>query len=405
MNNMQKNDQGEYFIPELGVGKSESFSALYPVINQYMMYSLDNDKSRAGDVKEILDFKTQITDPYKRCVGGWKRDINIFFLLAEAMWITLGRKDVEFLTFFNKNMAQFSDNGETFHAPYGFRLRHWGVHSETSSQGDLVGFDQVTSALRLLYDNPNTRQVVMSIWNPSFDLGVTTKDIPCNDMVMLKIRKGKLITTIQNRSNDLHWGLPTNVFQFSFLTEIMSACLGIELGTQTHNSQSLHIYQWNDTAKIMADEFENADQYSELYGDLVQAKTFKMDFKFENEVPTLRLRDVDSVLRIIIDNLTLIAEGKEDSPGEVNLIKDFSSYLHTVYQLLKIFLNYKKELPFAKTNEQKDLTRLASIKQIEILESVSGFDSKWDVFILAKNFFASRIKNVLPENNELIGKL
>jgi len=402
---MQKNDQGEYFIPELGVGKSESFSALYPVINQYMMYSLDNDKSRAGDVKEILDFKTQITDPYKRCVGGWKRDINIFFLLAEAMWITLGRKDVEFLTFFNKNMAQFSDNGETFHAPYGFRLRHWGVHSETSSQGDLVGFDQVTSALRLLYDNPNTRQVVMSIWNPSFDLGVTTKDIPCNDMVMLKIRKGKLITTIQNRSNDLHWGLPTNVFQFSFLTEIMSACLGIELGTQTHNSQSLHIYQWNDTAKIMADEFENADQYSELYGDLVQAKTFKMDFKFENEVPTLRLRDVDSVLRIIIDNLTLIAEGKEDSPGEVNLIKDFSSYLHTVYQLLKIFLNYKKELPFAKTNEQKDLTRLASIKQIEILESVSGFDSKWDVFILAKNFFASRIKNVLPENNELIGKL
>ena len=71
----------------------------------------------------------------------------------------------------------------------------------------------------------------MSIWNTDFDLGTQTKDIPCNDLVMLKIRNGKMVTTIQNRSNDLHLGLPTNVFQFSFLTEMMAGCLGIELGT------------------------------------------------------------------------------------------------------------------------------------------------------------------------------
>ena len=82
------------------------------------------------------------------------------------------------------------------------------------------------------------------------------KDIPCNDIVMLKIREGKLITTIGNRSNDLHLGLPTNIFQFSFLTELIAGALGVELGTQTHNSQSLHVYSWNKSAEVMDKIFE-----------------------------------------------------------------------------------------------------------------------------------------------------
>ena len=81
--------------------------------------------------------------------------------------------------------------------------------------------------LRVLDENPNTRQAVISIWNPLLDLGVSTKDMPCNDMLMFKIRDKKLITTIQNRSNDLHLGLPTNIFQFSFMPELMSQCLNV----------------------------------------------------------------------------------------------------------------------------------------------------------------------------------
>ena len=142
------------------------------------------------------------------------------------MWIALGRKDVAFLTLFNKKMSDFSDDEKTFHAPYGYRLRHFGIRTEDSFVDDNLnaskGYDQVIDAIKIFTENPNSRQVVMSIWNPNFDLGYKTKDIPCNDMIMLKIRNGKLITTIQNRSNDLHWGLPTNIFQFSFLTELMA---------------------------------------------------------------------------------------------------------------------------------------------------------------------------------------
>ena len=70
-------------FPPVSVGVSDSFSLMYPYIN-YMLYNLEqpSSESRAGNVKEILDWKTVIRNPYKRCVGGYERDINIFFLLA-----------------------------------------------------------------------------------------------------------------------------------------------------------------------------------------------------------------------------------------------------------------------------------------------------------------------------------
>ncbi len=49
--------------------------------------------------------------------------------------------------------------------------------------------------------------------------------------------------TVFNRSNDLHWGLhAVNIPQFGILLEYLAARLGVAVGTQTHISQSLHIY-------------------------------------------------------------------------------------------------------------------------------------------------------------------
>jgi thymidylate synthase len=237
-------------------------------------------------------------------VGGFGRDINIFFLLVEALWIYAGRKDLKLLEFFNSRMRDFSDDGTIFHAPYGWRLRHHGVNSEEVGSNH-NGYDQVEQAVQILSKDPESRQVVMSIWNPLMDLGYKSKDIPCNDLVMLKIRDGKLITTIQNRSNDLHWGLPTNIFQFSFLTEMMALCLDVELGTQTHNSQSLHIYDWNEIAKNMEEqhkqfrETRDANKYvTNMYAAAnLQATEHRVDFAFDHDVIGNRFRELDIVIR------------------------------------------------------------------------------------------------------------
>lgn len=396
------------FMPNHGVVVADTFSEVYPLINNYINNSKEYEDCRDGKVKELLDFKTKLTNPYRRCVGGYGRNINVFFLLAEAMWIALGRKDVEFLTIFNKRMANFSDDGVTFHAPYGYRLRHWGVRTEDSFLGDNLnaskGYDQVIDAIRLLSENPNTRQVVMSIWNPNYDLGYKTKDTPCNDMIMLKIRKGKLITTIQNRSNDLHWGLPTNLFQFSFLTELMAASLGIELGTQTHNSQSLHVYDWNKITQKM-DENLNAfkegkdSNMGELYSHH-KAEEKKIDFKFKLDVAVNRFHEIEFHMVTILNNITkLYKEGKENE-DEIDNILRFSKYFYSVYQLLKVYVLYKREFPGCKDDNEKDELRLKSIEKIDELSYIFG--GNWDVLLLARNFFLARLNNKEQRNE---GKL
>lgn len=380
-------------VDDLGVGKNDTFSELYPTLN--FMFMNDEkivwEDSRDGLVKERLDFKTIITNPYRRCVGGYDRNINVFFLLAEAMWIFTGRKDVKFLTFFNKRMADFSDDGQVFHAPYGFRLRHWGVRAEDKFLEENLhasqGYDQIADAIKIFSANPNTRQVVLQIWNPEFDLGTKTKDTPCNDTIMMKIRNGKLITTIQNRSNDLHWGLPTNVFQFSFLTEMIAGCLGIELGTQTHNSQSLHIYQKNPISERMYKAYLSQRNVENKYGELyaLGAKERKVDFSFSHEVPGNRLREIDYFLNIIIDNLTAVAEGREVNREEIRALEDFSQYLFRAYTYLKVYLEYKHKI----VEGDKVTAAEDALKLISIIDELEWSD--WDVSYLAQNFFYTKL--------------
>lgn len=411
-------DMNKVFIPEAGVVRVDTFSDLYPLINFYIFTLKEYEESRDGKVKEMLDMKTILLNPYRRCVGGCERNINIFFLLAEAIWIALGRKDVAFLTLFNKKISDFSDDGKTFHAPYGYRLRHFGIRTEDSFVDDNLnaskGYDQVIDAIKIFTENPNSRQVVMSIWNPNFDLGYKTKDIPCNDMVMLKIRNGKLITTIQNRSNDLHWGLPTNIFQFSFLTELMAGALGVELGTQTHNSQSLHIYEWNDIASKMSETFAKerkgeGEIILSMY-DKAKAQEKRMDFNFSHEIPANRFREIEYNLSIVLNNLQRIAEGEKPNSDEIQQLANFSKYLFNSYHLLRIYLEYKHKMTFLKTVEEKDLARHTAISEIEVLEA-NMFDDEgrggdgfnWDISMLAKNFFASRLS--VKVNHKYLGKL
>lgn len=187
------------------------------------------------------------------------RDANPFFHFFEALWILRGRDDVAFLAHFLPRMAEFSDDGKRFHAPYGYRLRNAGT-----------GIDQIEKCIELLKADPDTRQAVMSIWSPMLDNpDIKTKDKPCNDMIMLKIREGKLRMSVCNRSNDVIWGAyGANVVQFSTLLKYMAGRIGVGIGTYTQFSDSFHIYDDNQFWNTWLDTYRYGvppvlDPYSE----------------------------------------------------------------------------------------------------------------------------------------------
>lgn len=371
---------------ELGASTSDNFSEVYADINKGINQNGKLIPSRNGDTREFLDWKTTIGNPYKRCVGLNNRDVNIFFLLAEAIWIFCGNKDVAFLNIFNERMVDYSDDGEFFHAPYGWRLRHYGQSSFPTDHGDIdpsrSNIDQIAVCLRMLEANPEDRRVVAGIWNPELDLATKSKDLPCNDLLMFKIRDDKLNITIENRSNDLHWGLVTNVFQFSFIAEMMSLCLGRELGQQVHNSNSLHIYTSNPINEILLRNETSSGLNNGLYS-ICEAK--KIDFNFENETAILRLKEIDVCLNMIIKNLTMAFESNEISEQDLTYIKLKSPYLHYVFGLLYQYILYK--------NAPKiDLSRITASKAI--LSQTPKEYQNLDIFTLALNFFIKRIKDI-----------
>lgn len=199
-------------------------------------------------------FVTEYLNPTRNVLLDPMRDANPFFHYLEAMWIIAGRNDVKFLAHVLPKMAEYSDDGETFHGAYGYRLRCW----PTGLGGPA---DQIEEAIHILTDAPTSRQVVMSIWDPARDLGARTKDMPCNDMIMLKIRDGKLNITVNNRSNDAIWGCyGANAVQFSMLQMYMAARIGVGVGTYCQVSDSFHVYEDNPYWQRFKDEYDGGDQ-------------------------------------------------------------------------------------------------------------------------------------------------
>lgn len=190
------------------------------------------EQSRNGPVLRVPRPVTTIyLNPAQRVLTDAMRDANPFFHLMEALWILAGRDDVAFLTVFNRRMAEYSDNGETFHAAYGQRLRYH------------FGMDQLNGAVEELRRDPASRRVVLSIWDPLVDLGAISKDIPCNDTLKLEIVNGALDLIVFNRSNDMIWGAyGANVVQFSMLLEYLAGRIGVPMGTYTQISSNFHVY-------------------------------------------------------------------------------------------------------------------------------------------------------------------
>lgn len=191
--------------------------------------------SRAGETLEIQEPVTTVySKPWERVLLSQIRDANPFFHLMESLWILAGRKDVKFLTEFNKRMAEYSDNGETFNAPYGYRARNQvcGLYQ-----------DQLSAVVELLKRDPNSRQAVVQIWDPIDLCNTSTKDKACNMQIVFKIRSGALDMTVYNRSNDMIWGAyGANAVQFSMIQEYVAAHLNVPMGYYTQVSNSFHVY-------------------------------------------------------------------------------------------------------------------------------------------------------------------
>lgn len=192
------------------------------------------EQSRVGPYRDLGAVTVELEDGERTIMlagRGW----NPAFALVEAAWVIAGRNDVKTLTEFIRGFDRYSDDGHTLQGAYGYRLRHF------------FRCDQIDGAIDELTTHPPSRRVVLSLYAPS-DLGLDSKDIPCNTQVTLRRVNGRLEMTVFNRSNDLWLGVPYNWFVFRVVQHMIADRLGIRCGVQRHVSSCLHLYEINAAA-------------------------------------------------------------------------------------------------------------------------------------------------------------
>lgn len=269
--------------------------------------------SRNGAVLELEEpLSVTFTHPRERVLFDPVRRINPFLHFFEPLWVLAGRNDVAFLERIVPRFKDYSDDGITFNAAYGHRLRDGSV-------------DQIDEAIRRLRRDPTDRRTVLMIRRPD-DIMYNGKDAACNIAMTLKIRDGVLNAHVFNRSNDVIWGGPaggTNFPQFTVIQEYIAGHLRCALGLYTVTTDNVHAYQNDQWDRII----ENKRKISDPYANHI-LRTFPMMTEPE---------EFDRDLRRVFDD------------GCDPTITDFESmFFRRVYRpMWRTFLDYKNNNPVA----------------------------------------------------------
>jgi thymidylate synthase len=207
--------------------------AFYQGLEYFQTHGTDVIIGKKGKnhMKELSPVVINIKNLKERFLIVPKRNLNIFATIAETFWVLGGRNDVEFLSRYFSRAAKFSEDGLTWRASYGERLKtHFGVN-------------QIFEAYKSLKELNVSNQANMVIFDPKEDLKGRKTNNPCTIWVHFAIRDSRLNTFVTMRANDIFWGFShINVFEWSVIAELLAYWLGVEVGDYYQFNASWRIY-------------------------------------------------------------------------------------------------------------------------------------------------------------------
>lgn len=195
--------------------------------------------SRDGSSTEILGFSAKLLNVNQNFLFNKIRNLSPYYACAELLWYLSMTDDTTFLQLFAPGYSRFCEDKIHAFGAYGHR---WVVNTGSLAK------DQLTDAIETLKRYPESRQVIMTMWDGT-DLEhakvLDKKDLPCTLTHQFLLREGYLHLITSMRSNDAWLGLPYDVFCNTQLQKLVADILGVVPGSYTHNAGSMHYYERN----------------------------------------------------------------------------------------------------------------------------------------------------------------
>lgn len=172
------------------------------------------------------------------------KKLHLKSIIHELLWFLKGDTNIEYL---KENGVRiwndWADENGDLGPVYGHQWRNW--NSEE--------IDQIKEVIQTLKENPNSRRMLVSAWNPSVlpDTSVSFSENvargkaalpPCHAFFQFYVANGKLSCQLYQRSADIFLGVPFNIASYALFTMMVAQVCGYKAGDFIHTFGDAHIY-------------------------------------------------------------------------------------------------------------------------------------------------------------------
>jgi thymidylate synthase len=102
------------------------------------------------------------------------------------------------------------------------------------------GVDQLQYILDEIKNNPDSRRMILSAWNPAEIKNMALP--PCHTLIQFYVRDSKLSLQLYQRSADIFLGVPFNIASYALLLMMVAQVTNLEVGEFVHTLGDAHIY-------------------------------------------------------------------------------------------------------------------------------------------------------------------
>ena len=155
-------------------------------------------------------------------------------IIYELLWFINGDTNVRYLQESGVSIwDEWADENGELGPVYGKQWRSWAAPT-----GETI--DQLTWVRDEIRNNPNSRRLIVSAWNPADvnDMALP----PCHCLFQFNVMDGKLNCQLYQRSADVFLGVPFNIASYALLTMMMAQACGLKAGEFVHTLGDAHLY-------------------------------------------------------------------------------------------------------------------------------------------------------------------
>jgi thymidylate synthase len=175
------------------------------------------------------------------------KKLHLKSIIHELLWFLSGDTNIAYL---NENGVriwnEWADEAGELGPIYGAMWRRW-----PKSGGGHV--DQVRNLVDEIRDNPDSRRLIISGWNPAVlpDESVSPRENasaglqalpPCHTLFQFHVANGRLSCQLYQRSGDAFLGVPFNIASYALLTMMIAQVCDLKPGDFVHTLGDCHIY-------------------------------------------------------------------------------------------------------------------------------------------------------------------